>query len=174
MFTRDMRELHPKIQGPAAEWLRRCSMKGYTVLVTETRRDNGTQRAYYARGRRPLAEVATLYRAAGLVPPTAAENQSTITNAETAIDSWHFYGCALDFVPLIAGTRTVLDWDYTPNDPADHWDEIEQLAEELGFLWGGDWTSRKDRPHIELHTGWTIDQARAWARANPGAWRLPL
>lgn len=169
---RDIRDMHPKVQGLVAEWLRRCAAKGWLVLVTETRRDDALQRAYYARGRRPLAEVATLYRAQGLIPPTAAENLSTITNAATARDSWHFYGLALDFVPLYRAAAA--DWNYTPSDPADHWDEIEQVAEDLGFLWGGDWPTRKDRPHLEWHPAWTLDMARAWARAHPGAWQVPL
>jgi len=167
MQIRDMRELHPAVLPIAAEWLRRCAAHLYPVLVVETRRSWQVMEAYWARARKPLDEVNALYLLAGLAPITAEENLRTITNAEPG-ESWHFYGCAIDAVPIVNGKP---DWKYDPENPADLYDEIAQEAKNLGFVWG---KSFNDLPHIEYHPGWSVAAAVAWSRANSGDWQLPI
>ena len=57
------------------------------------------------------------------------------------LDSKHFYGKACDFVPFINGK---VDW----NAPLEYWQKCGEIAESIGFEWGGRWKNR-DLPHIE-------------------------
>lgn len=119
--------------------------------------------AYYARGREPLSVVNSLYTKAGLRPISLKENKSTITKAPPGL-SWHFFGLAVDFVPLINGKA---DWIYDPENPADFYDEVAEEAKALGMDWGGSWRTFKDLPHVEWHPGWTsVRKALEWAQTN--------
>jgi hypothetical protein len=171
-LIRDMRQLHPSVIPPAAEWMRRCANARIPIFVVETRRTWAVATAYYARGRRPLGEVNLLYVQAGLDPISSTENKSIITKAQPG-QTWHLYGCAIDAVPYVDG---VLDWNYNPTDPKDYFDEMAAYAIALGFSWGGKWRGElQDTPHIELHSGWTdVNEALAWYKANGGKWQIPL
>lgn len=173
-IVRDVSALHPKVIPAAMKWIGLCREKFLDVLITETWRSRDVQIAYWAVGRESYEEVVRLYKAAGLVVPKPTEhgnNTSTITSVPPGF-GWHPYGCAIDFVPLINGKA---DWVYNPEDPGDHWDEIADAAKKCGFLWGGNFRTFKDRPHIELHPGYTASKAaKAWADAHGGEWRIPF
>lgn len=166
-LIRDMRELHPKAVATFAEWQRRCAAKSMLPYVLESRRARATGEAYYARGRQPLSIVNGLYIAAGLAPITAADNTHTITQAKW-FETWHYPGLALDFAPLVKGA---LDWQYSPMDASDVYDEIANEATALGMVSG---RSFHDYGHVEFHPGLTIERLRAWAPANPSSWVIPL
>ena len=167
-LIRDVSELHPVYQPVVRAWAADCASAALPVLFTETRRTWAVQEAYYARGRKPLAEVNALYVAQGLRPLTEQENGAKITRARAGY-SWHNYGLAVDFVPLIAGKP---DWSYDPNDRADLWDEIAALARARGMVWG---RSFGDVPHVEWHPGWiNVSSARTWANQHAGEWRIPI
>lgn len=64
------------------------------------------------------------------------------------MNSRHITGHAIDFAVIKDGEVT---WDFKYYQlVADH---IKKVAKELGvdIVWGGDWQSFKDGPHIELH-----------------------
>lgn len=63
-----------------------------------------------------------------------------VTNAKPG-ESIHQYGCAFDIV-------------FTKTGYEGNWDKIGQLGKSLGFTWGGDFKSIKDRPHFELTLGY--------------------
>ena len=41
---------------------------------------------------------------------------------------------------------------YKPPEGEKFWDELGKQARDLGLTWGGDWTSFKDRPHVQTKT----------------------
>jgi peptidoglycan LD-endopeptidase CwlK len=165
---RDLSELHPIVKPRVEAFLAECAQRGYVVLVTETRREKDTADAYYAQGRKDVNAVNALRSAALLPSISVAENSRTITKA-TWGRSWHHYGCAIDFVPMLAGKKP--DWNYDPNDPLDLWDEIAAVAQTLGFKWG---KSFGDLPHLDFHPGYSsLAKAYEWMKAH-NDWRIPL
>lgn len=90
-----------------------------------------------------------------------------VTNAKAG-DSWHNYGFAFDIVLLVDkdgnGTYESASWetdkDYD-NDGHPDWMEVVKIAKALGFEWGGDWKSFKDKPHFQMiPEGLTIQKAK--------------
>lgn len=74
---------------------------------------------------------------------------SIITNAKAGQSS-HNFGTAIDVVPIVNGNA---DWNTD-------WNKIATIGKSLGFSWGGDWTSFKDKPHFEMNFGNTLAQMR--------------
>ena len=71
--------------------------------------------------------------------------QNVAKGASETMRSYHIVGQALDFVP-VDGKETLWNGYGTA--------EIKMAvakAKELGFIWGGDWTSLVDKPHLEFH-----------------------
>jgi hypothetical protein len=123
LVHRDLAELAPKFRGAVEAALRDCAKVGLDAMVYEALRSDEVQRAYYALGRT-------------VRPPTY-----TVTNASTAMGSWHFYGLAVDVISRSKG------WGFSPA-----W--IEHVAEIFklhGCDWGGNWT-RADLPHFQWGT----------------------
>ena len=72
-----------------------------------------------------------------------------VTNAKGGQSS-HNFGTAIDVVPIVNG-KPNWDADYTP---------IAKIGKALGFSWGGDWKSFKDKPHFEMNFGNSLAQLR--------------
>lgn len=87
-------------------------------------------------GYRSLERQAQLY-AQGRTAPG-----KIVTNAKPG-ESIHQYGCAFDVV----FTQTGYEGD---------WNKLGQIGKMLGFTWGGDFKSIKDRPHFELTLGYKM------------------
>lgn len=67
--------------------------------------------------------------------------------------SWHNFGLAADFGLFANGKYITDDAKYKP---------IGKLARDIeGLEWGGDWTSFKDYPHIQLNKFKSIAEARS-------------
>lgn len=77
------------------------------------------------------------------------ERQEEIVAAgkSQTMKSRHLTGHAIDFVVYIGGN---INWDFSNFKIVS--DVFKAKAKELGIpiVWGGDWTSLKDGPHIEL------------------------
>jgi len=73
-----------------------------------------------------------------------------VTNAKGGQSS-HNFGTAIDVVPIVNGKA-----DYNTD-----WNKIATIGKSIGFAWGGDWTSIKDKPHFEMNFGNTLAQLRA-------------
>jgi len=69
------------------------------------------------------------------------DGRGKVTNAPTALTSWHGFGLAVD----------VVEKDATPWDaPVSFWNEIGDAAERGGLTWGGRWKRpRTDLPHVQ-------------------------
>lgn len=74
---------------------------------------------------------------------------SIVTNAKAG-ESSHNFGTAIDVVPIVNGNA---NWNTD-------WSKIAIIGKSLGFAWGGDWTSIKDKPHFEMNFGNTLAQLR--------------
>lgn len=92
---------------------------------------------------RTYAEQATLY-AQG-----RTEKGSIVTNSKAGQSS-HNFGTAIDVVPIVNGSP---EWNTD-------WNKIADIGKSVGFAWGGDWTSFKDKPHFEMNFGNTLAQLR--------------
>lgn len=123
--------LHPKMRIAAAMLVTRAEMQGIKLRVTSTLRAYAEQDALYAQGRTKPGGI--------------------VTNAKAG-ESWHNFGLAMDVVAIDKDGKA--DW----NGP---WERIAEIGKSLGFEWGGDWKSFKDKPHFQMKFGHTLSQMRA-------------
>ena len=66
-----------------------------------------------------------------------------VTNAKGG-KSYHNFGLAVDIVEIKNGKALWTNPD---------WNKISELGKSLGFEWGGDWVSIKDKPHFQVSFG---------------------
>lgn len=128
---RRIAKLHPLIRDRAREFINRADKElGIRLRVTSGLRTWEEQAKLYAQGRSAPGKK--------------------VTNAKAG-QSLHNYGLALDVVEIKDGKGL---WE-NPD-----WGRIGDLGKSLGFAWGGDWTSFKDRPHFEMKFGRSLAQLR--------------
>ena len=142
--------LHPAVFTAANALIERCYGCGVPILITQ--------------GLRTIAEQEVLY-AQGRTKPGAI-----VTNARGGY-SYHNYGLAVDFALLLPNGSSV-SWDMNRdgnNDRMADWLEVVQQAKRLGFEWGGDWTTIKDYPHVQLSFGLTIAALRSGSKPSAAA-----
>lgn len=128
-------------------WAFICALKTKSIphVVTSTLRTTDEQAAYYAQGRRTLAEVNALRIKAGMHAITAGENGYIVTNCDgVTYKSNHQGGRALDVVPM-----SFRGWPEWPPLSDPRWKTIAAEGEAAGFSWGGRWT-QPDAPHYEI------------------------
>lgn len=77
----------------------------------------------------------------------ARQKQLKAAGASQTLNSRHITGHALDFAVLVGGK---VRWDWPLYPPVA--DAFKRAAKELNvpIIWGGDWKSLRDGPHIEL------------------------
>lgn len=138
-------KLHPVLRAGATELIERSYARGIPVVITQGMRTIAQQNALYAQGRTKKGPI--------------------VTNAKGG-SSYHNYGLAFDFALLLPDGKNV-SWDISRDgnkDKTADWQEVVQEAKKLGFEWGGDWTSFKDYPHLQMTFGLTTEQLRAGRR----------
>lgn len=155
---RELNLLEPTLKKRVEKLFSVLEEKGFLVLVSETLRDQDVQIAYYAQGRKSLAEVNKLRDKAGLYRLSAAENKYTVTNCDGITHKSNHQardasglGFAIDLVPAKMNSRGYRDfwWDA----PHNIWEELGEIAESCGLDWcyGGKGEQWKwDMPHFEL------------------------
>ncbi|WP_410514558.1 M15 family metallopeptidase [Paenibacillus sp. BR2-3] len=134
--------LHPVLLAVTNELIQRSYAKGVPILITQGMRTIAEQNALYAQGRSKPGPI--------------------VTNARGGT-SYHNYGLAVDFALLLPDGNAV-SWDINRDGEKDKtadWSEVVEEAKKLGFEWGGDWTSFKDYPHLQMTFGLSIDELRA-------------
>lgn len=134
--------LHPAVLAAANALIERSYAHGVPIMITQGLRTIAEQDGLYAQGR------------------TAAG--SIVTNARGGY-SYHNFGLAIDFALLLPNGSSV-SWDMNrdgDNDKTSDWLEVIQEAKALGFEWGGDWSSFKDYPHLQMSFGLNTAQLRA-------------
>lgn len=141
--SRSLDDLHPTVRAMAERLLAQAEAAGIPLTVTFTLRSMETQAALYAQGR----------TCPGCV----------VTNARPGY-SFHNFGLALDVVPteLLRLPR----WGDTPDQQARTdalWAKGGAIGKAVGFRWGGEFTTIKDRPHFEWSGGLSLANLRAGA-----------
>lgn len=111
--------------------------------ITQTLRTFAEQDALYAQGRTKLFDGNN-------------NKLGIVTNCKGG-QSFHNYGFAFDFVLMdgnAANWDTVKDFD---KDGESDWMEVVNIFKDAGYIWGGDFESISDKPHIEKTFGldWT-------------------
>jgi len=125
---RDLGSLHPKVRQLAERFVAACAAEGIEILITETARSNARQRWLAFRGKSRAGSGG----------------------------SYHNYGMAFDFVPLVDGQPV---WDR-----GDLWQRAGELGEGAGLEWGGRWDSFPDKPHLQYTGGLSIPDLKRGQR----------
>lgn len=140
--SRKLDDLHPRVRQMAERLLADAEAAGIPLTVTFTLRSMATQAALYAQGRTKPGRI--------------------VTNARPGY-SFHNFGLALDVVPT--SLLKLPSWGDTPahQKATDAlWARVGAIGKAIGFRWGGDFKSIKDRPHFE----WSGDLALADLRSG--------
>lgn len=122
-----LQQLHPAIRDKAIEAYYeavKMTKVGVHPYITQTVRSFAESDALYAKGRTKPGEI--------------------VTNAKAG-QSYHNYGFALDFLLQINGKDS---WVVDKN-----WMVVVNVFKAYGFKWGGEFTSLKDDPHLEITFG---------------------
>lgn len=128
--------LHPTVAAKQEELIASARANGISILVTDGFRSIEEQDALYEQGRSASGQI--------------------VTNAQGG-DSYHNYGLAVDFALINSKGEVIWDMEYDGNgNGIADWLEVVELAKQLGFSWGGDWTSFPDYPHLQMDFGYTI------------------
>lgn len=135
MASRSIGDLHPRVQEMAFAWLKACRNEGIDVLITCTLRSMEDQANLYEQGRTKPGKI--------------------VTNAKPG-ESFHNYGLAIDFVPIVNGKPAWNNLDLIT--------QIGELAEDVGFEWAGRWKRFKEYVHIQWSGGLTIKDLQAGRR----------
>lgn len=136
--------LHPVVSAKMMELIRRTSKAGITILITDGFRSSLEQDALYKQGRTAKGQI--------------------VTNVKGG-ESYHNYGLAIDFALRVPNGDVIWDLDYDGNRNGESdWMEVVAIAKSLGFAWGGDWTSFKDYPHLQMDFGYSISELKRGKR----------
>lgn len=118
--SRDIDKLRPDVAANVHKLLDICKAQGLKVLVTSTVRDAEYQAYLYAQGRTRPGNI--------------------VTNGKQPTFHWDKAGLAFDVCQNIRG--------HEYDDPG-FFINVATLAKSMGFSWGGDWKSFKDKPHFQ-------------------------
>lgn len=142
--------VHPVVKDSAIELIKRAYKEGIHVLMTNGYRNLEEQAKLYGKGRNSY-----IYKGRNYGDPKSA----IVTNARPG-SSNHNYGLAVDYVLANEDATEVY---YTVNDK---FKRVAAIAKTLGFAWGGDWSSFKDYPHLEMMGGLKIEDLQNGKRPN--------
>ncbi|WP_082238348.1 M15 family metallopeptidase [Salinicoccus sp. YB14-2] len=121
--------LHPEVAEKADILKEKAAEKDITIQLTDGFRTHEEQDALYAQGR--------------------TEPGNIVTNARGG-ESYHNYGLAVDFAVVNDG-QIMWDTSYDGNgNGKSDWEEVAEIAKDVGFTWGGDWEDFKDYPHLQM------------------------
>lgn len=128
--------LHPVVRDLALKLQESILQKhNVRILYTQGYRSNEYQDSLYEQGRSKPGKI--------------------VTNSKGG-HSYHNYGLAVDFVPLVNGKAA---WNRI-----DLFDLAGKEALKIGFSWGGNWKKFVDKPHLEKNFGLTIADLLAGKR----------
>ncbi|PAE26629.1 M15 family metallopeptidase [Bacillus sp. 7894-2] len=128
--------IHPLVAEKKDELIALAADKGINAVITQDFRSIAEQDALYEKGRSAEGNI--------------------VTHAKGG-ESYHNFGLAIDFALLSVDGQVIWDMKYdgNGNSRAD-WMEVVEIAKDLGFEWGGDWTQFKDYPHLQMDFGLSI------------------
>jgi len=122
--------LFPGITEHVRILLEKCHENNLNIAIVEGLRSFEKQLDYYAQGRTKPGKIITWTRL-----------------------SWHNFGLAIDVAFLNdSGNFDDKSWSEDHN-----WKLLGRLGKEAGFVWGGDWKGKEDKPHFQMTFGLTDD-----------------
>lgn len=131
--------IHAVVKASAIEMIRRAYTEDINVQISSGFRSFAEQTRLYNQGR--------------------TTSGSIVTNARAG-QSNHNYGLAIDyFLTSEDGAKAL--WNVNAQ-----WRRVAAIGKTLGFVWGGDWSSFKDYPHLEMMGGLTIRDLQNGRRPN--------
>ncbi|MFB4168055.1 M15 family metallopeptidase [Virgibacillus sp. JSM 102003] len=139
-------ELDPVVAAKTNQLLKKSAQQDINVVITEKIRSIKRQNDLYEQGRSSDGDVVT-YAKGG--------------------ESYHNYGLAVDFALRNNNGEIIWDINYDGNNngKAD-WFEVADIAKQLGFEWGGDWSKFKDYPHLQMDFELSIRQLKKGLRPS--------
>lgn len=158
-----IKKLHPKLRNEVMHmYLAQIvpALSGKAICrFAYTLRTDAEQDALYAQGRTKLFDA-------------KGNRLAKVTNAKGG-QSIHNYGFALDIVLLVDnnndGIYEAASWDTIKDfdkDGVSDWMEVISIFKKNGWVWGGDWKSFKDKPHVEKTFGHTWRTLNALKKAG--------
>ena len=137
----------PDLREYTEELIRRAYEEGINVQISSGYRSNEDQAYIYGQGRPGYRYNGKLYGREGAIVSNARPGTSV-----------HNYGLAIDyFLTTPDGSKST--WVVNTQ-----WKRVGAIAKEMGFEWGGDWTSFKDYPHLQFTQGLSISKLRTGHR----------
>ncbi|SDR04872.1 M15 family metallopeptidase [Virgibacillus salinus] len=139
-------ELDPVVAAKTSQLLIKSAQQDINVVITEKVRSIKRQNELYEQGR--------------------SSDEDVVTYAKGG-ESYHNYGLAVDFALRNNDGKIIWDINYDGNNngKAD-WFEVADIAKQLGFEWGGDWSKFKDYPHLQMDFGLSIRQLKKGLRPS--------
>ena len=126
--------MHPELVDRILRITNAMAVLGFPMLVTDGVRTTAQQQALYAQGRSKPGKIVTY-----------ADGVNKKSNHQAKSDG---YGHAVDCCFLVdVDGDGVDDPSWSEKHP---WVLYGAMARSLGLVWGGDWTTIVDRPHVEL------------------------
>ncbi|MCZ0872720.1 peptidoglycan-binding protein [Peribacillus sp. AS_2] len=137
--------IHPVVKESALEMVKRAYQEGIFVQISAGYRSMEEQAKLYGQGR--LGYIYEGKNYSDLSKPR-------VTNAMPG-QSYHNYGLAIDYVIVSDDGKNGI-WTVD-----EKWRRVAAIGKSLGFAWGGDWSSFKDYPHLDMTGGLTYSQLNA-------------
>lgn len=131
--------IHSVVKTTMLEVIRRAYAEGIYVQVSSGYRSNAEQQRLFNQGRTTPGNI--------------------VTNARPG-QSLHNYGLAIDYF-LVSSDGNKALWVVNAQ-----WRRVAAIGKSLGFEWGGDWSSFKDYPHLQMTGGLSLGQLQAGRRPN--------
>lgn len=119
---RDLMKLAPQFRVAVEKAIEQCNAIGLDAYVYEAHRSEELQAAYYERGR------------------TVKPPDKPVTNAKSALYSWHIFGLAVDVISRAHG--------WNPPGGEGWFERVAAIFDANGCRWGGHWKQR-DLPHFQ-------------------------
>lgn len=118
---------HPLLVERVPKILTEMLQLGHPMLIVEGRRSTERQKKLYAQGRTSPGQIVT-----------HTDGVIKLSNHQVQADGFFH---AMDFA--FQATRKRVTWDGP-------WEKFGVVVRKYGLVWGGDWKSFKDRPHVEV------------------------
>ncbi|MBP1948500.1 M15 family metallopeptidase [Virgibacillus litoralis] len=139
-------KLDPVVAAKTSQLLKKSSQQGIDVVITEKVRSIKRQNKLYEQGR--------------------LSDEKVVTYAKGG-ESYHNYGLAVDYALRNKDGEIIWNINYDGNNNGkSDWFEVAEIAKELGFEWGGDWSKFKDYPHLQMDFGLSIRQLKKGLRPS--------